>query len=313
MISYLLKKAGILLFSLFLIITLTFFLMHAIPGDPFAQEQAIPKEILKALKRHYGLDQSLFAQYLTYLKGLLSWDLGPSFKFEGRSVNAIIADGFPISAYLGGEALLLALGGGIALGAIGALYHQRWQDRWVMGLAVLGISVPSFILATLMQYLLGMKLDLFPIARWGSFFHTVMPAIALSAMPMAFIARLTRASMIEVLYQDHIQTAKAKGLSSFHILLHHVLRNAILPVISYLGPLTASVLTGSFVVEKIFSIPGLGQWFVMSIANRDYTVIMGTTIFYSIILLFSVFLMEVLYSYIDPRLKHQLRDAAHGF
>lgn len=312
MILYLVKKASILLLSLFLITTLTFFLMHAIPGDPFAQEQAIPKEILKALHRHYGLDQPLFIQYLAYLKGLLFWDLGPSFKFEGRTVNAIIADGFPISACLGIEALCLAITGGIALGAIAALYHQRWQDRWIMGLAVLGISIPSFILATLMQYILAMKFDLFPIARWGSFSHTVMPAIALSAMPIAFIARLTRASMIEVLHQDHIQTARAKGLSSIHILLHHVLRNAILPVVSYLGPLTASVLTGSFIIEKIFSIPGLGQWFVMSIANRDYTVIMGTTIFYSIILLSSVFLMEILYSYIDPRIKHQIREAAHG-
>jgi len=302
---YLLKKGFILLFSLFLVATLTFFLMHAIPGDPFTQEQAIPEEILQAMYRHYGLDKPLFQQYLSFLKGLCTLDLGPSFKYEGRSVNAIIAEGFPISLSLGLEALFLAIGGGVLLGSLASFYYGKALDRTVMFVALLGISLPSFILATFLQYIFAIKLDLLPIARWGSFAHTILPAIALAALPAAFIARLTRSSMIEVLEQDYILMAKAKGLSQPKILIRHVLKNAILPIITYLGPLTASILTGSFIVEKIFAIPGLGQWFVMSVINRDYTVIMGTTVFYSALLMLSVFIVDTLYSAIDPRMHHE--------
>lgn len=310
MIGYLGKKAAILLASLFLVATLTFFLMHSIPGDPFIQDKAIPEEILKSLHKHYGLDQPLFVQYLKYLKGLLHFELGPSFKYEGRTVNQIIADGFPVSMYLGLEALVIALFGGIALGSIAALNHLKWQDHLTMVVAVIGISVPSFILATFLQYILAMKLSILPVARWGTFAQTIMPALALAALPMAFIARLTRANMAEVMQQDYIQTAKSKGLNSFQIILRHALRNALLPVVTYLGSLTAAVLTGSFAVEKIFAIPGLGQWFVTSITNRDYTVIMGTTVFYSAILLLCIFIVDVLYCLIDPRI--QLRKGANG-
>ncbi len=287
MIKYLAKKGGILLLSLFLVTTLTFFLMHAIPGDPFVQDKAIPEEILRALHKHYGLDQPLYVQYLKYLDGILHFDFGPSFKYEGRTVNNIISDGFPVSLCLGMEALVLSVFGGIVLGSIAALNHLRWQDQLTMVLAVVGISVPSFILASFLQYLLAMKLDLLPVARWGSFAQTIMPALSLAALPMAFIARLTRSNMIEVMQQDYIQTAKSKGLNAFQIIVRHVTRNALLPVVTYLGPLAAAVMTGSFAIEKIFGIPGLGQWFVTSITNRDYTVIMGTTIFYSAILMFS--------------------------
>lgn len=304
MIRYLAKKASILLASLFIVSTLTFFLMHAIPGDPFVQDKAIPEEILKALHKHYGLDQPLYVQYAKYMKGLLSWELGPSFKYQGRTVNEIISEGFPVSLILGIEALAISLFGGIALGAIASLKHQRWQDQMTMVIAVIGISVPSFILASFLQYLLAMKLDLLPVARWGSFSQTIMPAISLAALPMAFIARLTRSNMVEVLQQDYIQTAKSKGLNAWVILMKHVMRNALLPVVTYLGPLTAAVLTGSFAIEKIFGIPGLGQWFVMSITNRDYTVIMGTTIFYSAILLLCIFIVDLLYCFIDPRIKN---------
>ncbi|MGE0670808.1 MAG: ABC transporter permease [Parachlamydiales bacterium] len=310
MIGYLMKKAAILLTSLFVVSTLTFFLMHAIPGDPFVQEKAIPEEILKALHKHYGLDQPLYIQYAKYMKGLLSWELGPSFKYQGRTVNQIISEGFPVSFVLGMEALFLAVCGGIALGAVASLKHQRWQDQMTMVIAVIGISVPSFIMASFMQYALAMKLDLLPVARWGSFSQTIMPAISLAALPMAFIARLTRSNMVEVLQQDYIQTAKAKGLNSFMILIKHVMRNALLPVLTYLGPLTAAVLTGSFAIEKIFGIPGLGQWFVMSITNRDYTVIMGTTIFYSAILLLCIFIVDLLYCFIDPRIKSHGRQTS---
>ncbi len=304
MIRYLAKKAAILLASLFIVSTLTFFLMHAIPGDPFVQDKAIPEEILKALHKHYGLDQPLYVQYAKYMKGLLSWELGPSFKYQGRTVNDIISEGFPVSFILGLEALVIALFGGVALGAIASLKHQRWQDQMTMVIAVIGISVPSFILASFLQYLLAMKLDLLPVARWGSFSQTIMPAISLAALPMAFIARLTRSNMVEVLQQDYIQTAKSKGLNAWVILMKHVMRNALLPVVTYLGPLAAAVLTGSFAIEKIFGIPGLGQWFVMSITNRDYTVIMGTTIFYSAILLLCIFIVDLLYCFIDPRIKN---------
>lgn len=303
MIKFLGKKAAILFLSLFIVTTLTFFLMHAIPGDPFVQDKAIPEEILKALHKHYGLDQPLYVQFGKYLQGVLHFELGPSFKYEGRMVNDIIADGFPVSFYLGMEALCIAVFGGIVLGSIAALNHLRWQDHLTMVIAVIGISVPSFILASFMQYILAMKLELLPVARWGDFSQTIMPAISLAALPMAFIARLTRANMVEVMQQDYIQTAKSKGLNSFQIIFRHVTRNALLPVVTYLGPLTAAILTGSFAIEKIFGIPGLGQWFVTSITNRDYTVIMGTTIFYSAILMLCVFIVDLLYCFIDPRIQ----------
>lgn len=305
MVSYLIKKLFLLIFSLFIVSTLTFFLMHAIPGDPFTQDKAIPEEILKAMYKHYGLDQPLYYQYIAYLKGLICFDLGPSFKYQGRSVNDIISEGFPVSLCLGLEALSLSLFLGITLGAIASLKHQRWQDHTTMGVSVIGISIPSFILATFLQYLLAMKLDLFPVARWGSISQTILPTLSLAALPTAFIARLTRTNMIEILQQDYIQTARAKGIGSFAIMFRHVLRNALLPVVTYVGPLTAAVLTGSFAVEKIFGIPGLGQWFVMSITNRDYTVIMGTTIFYSALLMVCVFIVDILYCFIDPRIKRQ--------
>jgi oligopeptide transport system permease protein len=310
MIKYLVKKAAILLISLFLVTTLTFFLMHAIPGDPFVQERAIPEEILKALYKHYGLDKPLYVQYAKYLDGVLHFDFGPSFKYEGRTVNDIISDGFPVSLLLGLESLFIAVFSGIILGSIAALNHMRWKDHLCMVIAVIGISVPSFILASFMQYFLAMKLDLLPVARWGSFSQTIMPALSLAALPMAFIARLTRANMVEVMQQDYILTAKSKGLNSFQIVLRHVTRNALLPVVTYLGPLSAVLMTGTFAIEKIFGIPGLGQWFVTSITNRDYTVIMGTTIFYSAILMLCVFIVDLLYCFIDPRI--QLRKEIHG-
>lgn len=300
---FLFKKGCILLLSLFIVSTLTFFLMHAIPGDPFVQERAVPEEILKAMYQHYGLDQPLYIQYGRYLKGLLAFDLGPSFKYQGRTVNDIISEGFPISLTLGLEALLIALAMGVLLGTIAALRHSRWQDHAAMVLGVIGISIPSFILATFLQYLFSMKFNLFPVARWGTFSQSILPALSLAALPMAFIARLTRASMVEVLQQDYIQTARAKGIGILSIVFKHVLRNAILPVITYLGPLTAAVFTGSFAVEKIFGIPGLGQWFVLCITNRDYTVIMGTTVFYSALLMLSVLLVDILYCFIDPKIK----------
>ena len=302
MTRYLLRKALIFLLSLFVVSSLTFFLMHAIPGDPFTQEKAVPPEILNAMYRHYGLDKPLHMQYLYYLKGLLTWDLGPSFKYSGRSVTEIISEGFPISFSLGMSALGFSIFIGIGLGSLAALKHMKWQDNFVMILAVIGISVPSFILATFLQYFFCMKLDWLPVARWGTISHIILPALSLAALPMAFIARLTRSSMIEIFQQDFIQTAKSKGINNFQLIYKHILRNSMLPVVTYLGPLTSSIITGSFAVEKIFGIPGLGQWFVTSIMNRDYTMIMGTTIFYSALLMLCVFLVDILYCLLDPRI-----------
>ena len=284
--------------------------MKIVPGDPFSQEQAIPEEILQTLHAHYGLDKPLYVQYIKYLKGVITFNLGPSFKYEQRTVNHIISEGFPISASLGAFALIIALFWGVFWGSIAAFYRGRWQDRLATLISVLGMSVPSFIMATILQYIFAMKCRWLPVARWGEFQHMILPAISLASFPSAFIAQLTKSSMIEVLEKEYILTAKSKGLSSFHIWKSHVCKNSLLPVVSYLGPLSVYILTGSFVVEKIFGIPGMGCWFVDSIANRDYTIILGLTIFYSSLLLFIIFLLDLLFLFLDPRIKNQMQEHA---
>jgi oligopeptide transport system permease protein len=301
--NYLFKRLYFNLLTLWVIVTLTFFLMKAIPGDPFAQEKALPKEIMDALYKHYKLDLPWYQQYLSYLKSIATWNLGPSFKYKSRTVNEIIKSGFPISATLGLEAMLVAISMGILLGSIAALKRRKWQDYSTMLTVTLAISVPNFILAAFLQYLLAIKLDLLPVARWGSFQQTILPTLALAAFPTAFIARLTRTNLIEVLEKDYIKTAWSKGLNQYQIVIKHGLRNALLPVVTYLGILCVNILTGSFVIEKIFGIPGLGQWFINSVMNRDYTVIMGLTVFYSILLLSATFFIDLLYGIIDPRIQ----------
>jgi oligopeptide transport system permease protein len=303
LIKYILKKFMILIFSLFLVASFTFFLLKVIPGDPFSQEQAVPEEIMKSLQSYYGLDRPWYIQYLHYIKGIATFDLGPSFKYEGRSVNEIIIDGAPVSFILGIEALMIAISGGIFLGTLAALKRSRYPDHLCMVVAVIGISIPNFILATFLQYLFSMKLGIFPVARWGTFEQSILPAFSLAALPMAFIARLTRANMVEVLEQDYIMMARSKGLSLFSILHRHVLKNSLITVVTYLAPLCSGILTGSFVIEKIFGIPGLGGWFVTSITNRDYTVIMGVTMFYSTVLMSSVLIVDLIYYFLDPRIK----------
>lgn len=303
MLRHILKKSLVLTFSLLVVVALTFFLMHTLPGDPFTEDVAIPQEILDSLYRYYHLDKPLFSQFFNYLKNLSVGDFGPSLKYQGRSANDIIKESFPVSFYLGMETLFFAIFVGITLGSFAAVHRGKIQDVLVMLLAVIGISVPSFILASLFQYLFAMEWNLLPVARWGSFAHTVLPALALAALPTAFIARLTRASMVEVLQQDYILMARAKGAGIFRILIKHALRNAILPILSYLGPLTAAILTGSFVIEKIFGIPGLGQWFVLSVMNRDYTLILSLTVFYSAFLMLCVYVIDILYCLVDPRIR----------
>ncbi|WP_243385717.1 ABC transporter permease [Bacillus kexueae] len=303
MLKYIWKRILFMLLSLYVIVTATFFLMRAAPGGPFSGEKKLPPEIEANLNAYYGLDQPWYIQYFDYLVSIAQWDFGPSFKYKGQTVNDLINDGFPVSFVLGMEAIFLAVALGVLLGVIAALRHNKWQDYSAMVFAVIGISVPSFIMASVLQYYFAIKLGLLPVARWETFAHTILPALALASTPMAFIARLTRSSMLEVLSNDYIKTAKAKGLSGAAITFKHTIRNALLPVVSYMGPLTAGILTGSFVIEKIFGIPGLGSHFVLSITNRDYTTIMGVTVFYSVLLLVSILLVDLAYGLIDPRIK----------
>lgn len=306
MVGYFVKKILSLLTTLFLISTVTFVLMKVIPGDPFSQEKALPPEILNSLRNHYGFNDPLYVQYLRYLKSVARFDFGPSMTYSGLSVKTILFEGFPTSAILGIQAMVLALLTGIALGSVAALHYGRWIDRLAMVWGVLGLSIPSFIIATGLQYIFAIKLGWFPIARWDGFWHSVLPSISLALLPAAFIARLMRSSLLDVWQQDYIKMARAKGLSTSAILWRHALKNALLPVISYLGPMSANILTGTFVVERIFSIPGLGQWLIGSITNRDYPVIMGITVFYSALLLTAIFLVDVIYSTLDPRMRAQI-------
>lgn len=308
MLRYLLKRLGYILVSLFFIVTLTFLLMQAAPGGPFASEKKLPPKLEEQMNEAYGLNDPIHVQYIDYLTRIAKWDFGPSFKYVGQSVNDIISRSFPYSLVLGLESILLALSIGVLLGVIAALYHNKFPDYIAMVIAVLGISVPSFVLAAVLQYVFAFKLQVLPIAKFDSFAHTILPAVALAATPLAFIARLMRSSMLEVLSSDYIKTAKAKGLNARVTIYRHGIRNAILPVISYLGPLVTAILTGSFIIETIFAIPGLGREFVTSVTNRDYTVIMGTTVFFAVLLLVSILIVDIIYSLIDPRIKLGQRE-----
>ncbi|GED32074.1 ABC transporter permease [Brevibacillus centrosporus] len=303
MLVFIVRRLSGIILTLLTITTLTFFLMHAIPGDPFTSEQRIPETVLKNLYAYYGLDKPLFIQYLQYMKGIFTLDFGPSLKSETREVIDIIWDGFPVSARLGIQAILIAVIFGITLGIIAALKQNGLIDYLSMVLAVIGISVPSFILATLLIHYFAVTWRIFPVASWGSWEHTILPSIALAMTPLAYIARLMRSSVLEVLEQDYLKTAIAKGVFGKRLILKHVLRNAILPVITVLGPISAGILTGSFVIEQIFGIPGLGKYFVSSIVDRDYPVILGTAVFFSSILVLLVFIVDIAYGFIDPRIR----------
>ena len=301
MTRYVFRRLGGAIIILWVIITVTFALMHAIPGGPFTTEKKLPPQVKASIEAKYHLDDPVWKQYGDYLGGVMTGDLGPSYKYEGRSVNDIISDAFPISAQLGLLSLMVAVVGGIAAGAISAMRPNGIVDYAVTILSTIGISVPTFIIGAVLVYVVGFELGWFPVALWRGPSYMVLPVLTLAAQPMAFIARLTRSGLLDVYQQEYIRTARAKGLSSWTILTRHALGNAILPVITYLGPLAASLLTGSFIVETIFAIPGLGQYFVTSIYNRDYTVILGITIFYSALVVFLNILVDMIYPLIDPR------------
>jgi oligopeptide transport system permease protein len=298
--------------SLFVLATATFFLMKAIPGDPFTQEKAVPPEIKAKLMAFYGLDKPVWQQYLIYLKKLLHFDLGMSMKSQYQTVSGIIADSFGYSFRLGIFAIVVSVVVGVALGILAAMYHRKLIDSVAMVLAVLGVSVPNFVLASFMQYVLGVKLGWFNVAGLGGPLDYVLPVIALSALPIAYIARLTRSTMLEVLSAEYIKTARAKGLKKRAIIFKHALRNGILPVVTYAGPMTANIVTGSVVVEQIFGIPGLGQYFIASVSNRDYTLIMGITLFYAVILMIARLLTDIAYGLVDPRIGLRSRKGASG-
>ena len=308
MLKYFAKRLFLGLVTIWFIASATFFGMHAVPGDPLAGDKAMTPQIRANLEAKYGLDQSLGTQYLIYLGNIAQGDFGISYTQENRRVNDIIREHFPISATLGILAIVFAGLGGVLWGALTALYRNQWPDVVIMFAVILGISVPSFVVAAISQWsLVGLNLaagtTVLPIGGWGSVWHMLVPALVLGLSTMAYLTRLMRSSMLEVVGTDYIRTAKAKGLPATQIFSRHQLRNAILPVITVLGPAIAGITTGGFVVEIVFAIPGLGRYFVQAIQQLDYTVIMGTTVFYGAFLVFMVILVDLFYGLIDPRVR----------
>lgn len=299
---YLAKRLAGACVVLWAIITITFGLMHAIPGGSFTQEKKLPPAVMATVEARYHLDEPLWSQYVDYVCHAAVLDLGPSYKYPGKTVNDIIAETFPVSAQLGLISLFLAIGTGVLAGMAAAWYKNTWIDYTMMVGATLGVSVPSFILAAVLIQLFAFTWPILPAALWKGPAYVILPALALAAQPTAFIMRLTRSSLLDALGQDYIRTARSRGIGTRFLICHHALRNALLPVVSYIGPLAAALMTGSFIVETIFAIPGLGRHFVTSIYNRDYTVILGITIFYSFLIMMMNLLIDVIYPLLDPRI-----------
>lgn len=300
---FIVKRMIQMFITLYLVVTATFFLMHAIPGGPFTREKPLPPAVIAALEAKFKLDQPLHVQYFDYVKGVFTFDFGPSFQKVGVDVTDMIIKGLPASAKIGMLAVLVVLLIGIPLGIISALKQNKWEDYLVTILATIGVTIPSFVVATLIIYVFSAKLQVLPSFGLKTWKHFIGPVIALSGFSLAFVARLTRSSMLEVLQQDYIRTARAKGLSEFVVIGKHALKNALIPVITYVGPMIANILTGSFVIEKIFAIPGMGKYFVESVGNRDYTVIIGVTVFYAAFYIIMIFIVDIIYGIIDPRIK----------
>lgn len=290
---------------IFFIITATFFMVRFVPGGPFTAEKAIPPEILKNLEAHYGLDQPLWRQYLTYLGKLAHGDLGPSFKYTNRTVNEIIADKLPVSLELGAWALLIALALGLPLGVLAAVRRNTWLDYACSVVGMVGICVPVYVGGPLLALLFGIYLHVFNVSGWYEWSDRVLPAVTLGLGYAAYIMRMTRGGMLEVLGQDYIRTARAKGATETRIVLHHALRGGLQPVVTFLGPATAGILTGSFAIETVFQIPGLGREFVNSAFNRDYTLVLGTVILYAGLLVTMNLVIDVVQVWLNPKLKFE--------
>ncbi len=300
---YILKRVLLALLTIWIVITMTFFIMHAIPGSPFSGEKAISEEAQKALEAKYGLDKPLFEQYLTYLKDIVTkFDFGPSMKLRGRMVIDVIMDGMKTSAKLGLIAAFSAAAVGITLGAFAALRRNTFLDKVIMVITTAFVSMPSFIMGSFLLIIFSVSLKWLP-ANGASAGGLVLPVITLMLYPAAYITRLTRSSMLDVLGQDYIRTAKAKGVPANRIIFGHALKNSLIPVITYFGPMLAFIVTGSMVVEQIFAVPGIGRQFVSSITNRDYTMILGTTIFLASLIVIMNLVSDLLYKVVDPRIE----------
>ena len=302
-ILYIVKRLALALLTVWVVITVTFFVMHAVPGGPFLSEKAISESALRALEAKYGMDKPLMTQYFTYLKDIVTkFDFGPSLKQRGRMVSDIIVDGMSTSVKLGLVAAAIALVTGVVLGAIAALRRNKFFDKLIMVVTTAFVSMPSFIMGVLLLIAFVVKLAWFP-GHGSTPPGLVLPIITLSLYPMAYITRLTRSSMLDVLGQDYIRTARAKGVARRRIIFGHAMKNSLIPVITYFGPMIAYIVTGSIVVEQIFAVPGIGRQFVSSIINRDYPMIMGTTIVLAALIVIMNLVSDILYKVVDPRIK----------
>lgn len=303
MAKYLLKRLFYLLLTLFIVITITFFLMKLLPGTPLNNQAKLSKSQIAVIYQQYGLDKPVWQQYLSYLGNVIHGNFGTSFQFSDQPVSYLISSRIGASLQLGFQAIIVGVPIGTLIGAIGAVKKNTWIDTTTTIISILGISIPSFVLAVLFQYFFGVKLHWFPIANWGSFIFTVLPTLALAASPLAESARFMRTEMVDVMNSDYIELAKAKGLTKVGIIYHHALRNSLIPLLTVVGPLAVGIMTGSMVVENIFSIPGIGELFVKSVLTNDYPTIMGLTIVYSVMLMVVLLMTDIIYSLVDPRIR----------
>jgi oligopeptide transport system permease protein len=305
MLKYVLKRMLMIIPVLWVVVTISFFMMRIAPGGPFDADRKVPPEVQKSIERKYHLDEPIWKQYARYMNDLIHLDFGPSFKYPNRTVNDILMEQAPVSLKLGALALALALLIGVPAGCIAALKQNSAADYSAMSFALLGVSIPNFVIASVLVYVFSMKLGWFSVAGWGTPRQMVLPVVTLSLYYAAFIARLSRAGLLDVIRQDYIRTARAKGLRERTVLLRHALKGGLLPVVSFLGPAAASILTGSLVVERIFGIPGIGSEFVDSALNRDYTLVLGTVILYSIFLVILNLAVDFIYTFLDPRIEYK--------
>ena len=303
--KYFAKRFCMMIVALFFIILLTFLIMHSVPGGPFTSNKNVSAEVEAALNAKYNLDAPLYEQFFDYLGGVVRGDFGPSYQYRGKTVNDFIRNGFPVSAKLGVVTIIFVLLTAIPMGILAAVKNGKWQDMAIMAVATIGVTIPSFVIASVLIYIFSFRLNWLPTYGVDTWKGYILPVIALGGYSISYIARLMRSSLLEVMGQDYIRTARAKGLSETKVILRHAMRNALIPVVTVLGPTIAGLLTGSFVIEKIFAIPGLGVHFVNSLSQRDYTTIMGVTIFYATFLMAMIFIVDIFYCLIDPRIKYE--------
>ncbi|MBC1289560.1 ABC transporter permease [Listeria welshimeri] len=303
MVKYTLKRVLYMLITLFIIASVTFVLMKFLPGTPYRNQEKLSDEQIHMMNEKYGLNDSIPVQYLNYMTGLVKGDLGVSFQLDNRPVSEILGALIGPSVQLALEAMVFGIIFGILLGVVAAMYQNKWPDYTSTFIAILGKSVPSFVFATVLQYWLGAKLQIFPVAGWGTFADTILPSFALAMFPLATAARFMRTELIDVFASDYVLLAKAKGNSRTEVAVKHAIRNALIPLITVLGPLSVALMTGSLVIENIYSIPGIGSQFVSSIQMNDYPVIMGTTLLFAAMLVFVILVVDILYGLIDPRIR----------